>query len=467
VELGVPVWSPDVLNDHALAIPAAMRTRIEASGNRAVLAVPMHAKGDLIGVISIADGAVRDFADAEVALLQALGDQAALAIENARLYQTTQRAFEELSQTQAQLVRGETLRAMGELAAGVAHHLNNLLAVVLGRVQLALARGPEPDLVRHLELAERAALDGADVVRRMRDFARAQPVANVVSVDLNQVAAEVLELTRPRWHDAAQVRGIRIETRLEAGAITPVAGDVAALREVFMNLILNAIEALPEGGVITVRTWQDGSSVHCEVADTGVGMSPEVQRRALEPFFTTKGFQSTGLGLSVNYGIVRRHGGDLGLTSAPGEGTRVTFRLPVAAPSAPEPPVVPMPMTASLRILVIDDEPEVRHVVAEMLANQGHEVVVADDGQAALARLESEGAFDLVLTDLGMPGMTGWDVARAVKSRRPDMPVGLLTGWGEQPAAKPEDRWTADFVLAKPITVDGLRAALSRVRAKR
>ncbi|MBI1734737.1 MAG: GAF domain-containing protein [Candidatus Rokubacteria bacterium] len=463
---GAPVQSRDALNDPTLALPEELAARTRAAGDRAVLAVPLFAKSELMGVLAVTAGEPRDFTEAEVGLLQTLADPAALALENARLYQRAQQAYEELAATQAQLVRGETLRAMGELASGVAHHLNNLLAVVLGRLQLARAKTPPAALDRHLELAERAALDGAEVVRRMRGFSRGQPTADLEAVDLNRVAEEVIELTRPRWQDEAQMRGITIDARLEAGTVPLVAGEVAALREVLMNLIMNAIDALPSGGAITVRTWPVPDGAQCEVADTGLGMPREVQRRALEPFFTTKGFQSTGLGLSVTYGIVRRHGGDLVIDSTPGEGTRVRFRLPAAGSVAARRPREPdeLAVTSPLRILVVDDEQEVRDVVAEILASQGHEVVQAAGGVEGLAYLDRGVPLDLVLTDLGMPGMTGWEVARAAKARRPTLQVGLLTGWGEQPDAKPEDRAAADFVIAKPVTVDGLRAALATVR---
>jgi GAF domain-containing protein/CheY-like chemotaxis protein len=465
-ELGLAVQSRDVLADPDISLPLVLKEAVEAGTGLAVLAVPLHAKSELIGVLAVADGGPRDFTDAETALLQTFADQAAIALDNARLYQRAQQAYDELATTQAQLVRGETLRAMGELASGVAHHLNNLLAVVLGRLQLARAKTPPPPLDRHLELAERAALDGAEVVRRMRGFSRGQPTADLEPVDLNHVAEEVIELTRPRWQDEAQVRGITIEARLEGGPIPPVAGEVAALREVLMNLIMNAIDALPAGGTITVRTSTVADGVQCEVSDTGVGMPDAVQRRALEPFFTTKGFQSTGLGLSVTYGIVRRHGGDLVIDSTAGEGTRVRFKLPATGTAAARRPISgdEPGVTSPLRILVVDDEQEVRNVVSEILAAQGHEVVQASGGPEGLAYLDRGGPVDLVLTDLGMPGMTGWEVARAAKARRPSLRVGLLTGWGEAPAAKPEDRAAADFVIAKPVTLDGLRAALASVR---
>jgi signal transduction histidine kinase len=461
---GQPAKSRDVFADPDVAMPAELFGPAMAAGHRAVLAVALHAKTELIGVLAISDGDPRDFTDAEISLLQAFADQAALALDNARLYQRAQQAYDELATTQAQLVRGETLRAMGELASGVAHHLNNLLAVVLGRLQLARAKTPPAALDRHLELAERAALDGAEVVRRMRGFSRGQPSMDLESVDLNRVATDVVELTRPRWQDESQMRGVTIDMRLETGPIPQIAGEVAALREVVMNLILNAIDALPSGGTITVRTSAVSDGVQCEVIDTGIGMPPDVQRRALEPFFTTKGFQSTGLGLSVAYGIVRRHGGDLVIDAGP-QGTRVRFNLPLTGvPTVRRAPALEEAAASALRILVVDDERGVRDVVAEILAAQGHEVVQASGGPEGLAYLDRGVPLDLVLTDLGMPGMTGWEVARAAKARRPTLRVGLLTGWGEQPTAKPEDRAAADFVIAKPVTVDALRAALVGVR---
>jgi GAF domain-containing protein/CheY-like chemotaxis protein/anti-sigma regulatory factor (Ser/Thr protein kinase) len=457
-----PVQVRDVLADADVILPDDIRAGVAASGDRAILAIPLQAKGELVAVLAVTDSAPRRFSQAEVELLGTFGGQAALVLDNARLYQNAQRAYEELSATQAQLVRGETLRAMGELASGVAHHLNNLLAVMLGRLQLARAKQPTPDVDRHLELAERAALDGAEVVRRMRDFGRAQPAADLSAVDLNRVAEEVLELTRPRWQDEAQMRGVRIEARIEAGDVPPVPGDASALREVLMNFVLNAIDALPHGGAITVRTWASAETAHCEIADTGVGMSPEVQRRALEPFFTTKGFQSTGLGLSVNYGIIRRHGGDLTIDSAVDGGTRITVRLPLGAHGdAGAAPPHAREDGPRLRILVIDDEINVRMTIAEMLSVEGHDVMEEPSGADGLARLDRERDVDLVLTDLGMPAMTGWEVARAVKAKRPSLRVGLLTGWGERPRAKAEERDAVDFVLAKPITAEGLRAALA------
>jgi signal transduction histidine kinase len=231
----------------------------------------------------------------------------------------------------------ETLRAIEALASGAAHHLNNFLAVVVGHLQLALMKTDSADVRGHLAVAERAAQDGAEVVRRLSRFTSAH-LAPRVQLDLNQVAAEVLSSLVPR-----ATHGAAVDTSLEAGAIPPVAADATLMREVLSNLVLNAIEAMPEGGRIAIRTWADAGSVYCAVSDTGTGMAPDVQRRALEPFFTTKGLTSTGLGLSVNYGILRGYGGDLAIESMEGRGTTATFYLPAASPADLAPVVAGAP----------------------------------------------------------------------------------------------------------------------------
>ena len=322
-------------------------------GGGSVISVPVRVGDRIIGVINLAKkeyGAIspgdsRSFSPIDLQFLNALMTYVAYALDNARLLEETrqsakrlQEVIDELKATQEQLVRGETLQALGVLASGVTHHLNNLLAVTLGRIQFLLRKVEEPGFRSSLEVAERAALDAADVVRQVRGFSQAQPVVEMVPVDLNQLAQEVLELTRPHWEDEPQLRGIQIQASLEAGHIPPVPGDPASLREVLMSLLLNAVDALPQGGQITVKTWASAHGVQCAVTDTGVGMSEEIRRRALEPFFTTKGPKSTGLGLSVTYGIIQRHGGDLAVESTESRGTTVTIRLPVAqgAPEARE-----------------------------------------------------------------------------------------------------------------------------------
>src|SRR5215813_594065 len=349
------------------------------------LCMPLRAGDRIIGVIDLvrrqdgggAAAVPPSFSPSDLQFLSTLLTYIAYAVDNARLLDDAQQAarqrqrvLDDLRATQAQLVRGETLSAIGKLASGMAHHLNNLFAVILGRLETLLVKVPDQDARRYLEIVQRAAQDGAEVVRRVQRFSRVQPASRTAPVDLNQLAQEVIELTRPRWHNEALLRQIRIDTALDLGALRPVAGELAPLREVLMNLLLNGIDAMPEGGRLIIKTWMTGSEVHCAVSDTGAGMSEEVRRRALDPFFTTKGPKSTGLGLSVTYGIVQRHNGKLEIDSAPGRGTTVTITLPAmgTAMSAAVPVPTPMPAIPNhLRVLIVDDEPEVRSALADML----------------------------------------------------------------------------------------------------
>jgi CheY-like chemotaxis protein len=286
-----------------------------------------------------------------------------------------------------------------------------------------------------------------------------------VPVDLNELVEDVVELTRPRWQNELAARGVRVETTLELGSVPMVGADPPSVREVLMNLILNAVDALPSGGNIVLRTWASADGVHCSVRDDGIGMSPELRRRVLEPFFTTKGVKSTGLGLSVNYGIIERHGGELTIDTEEGVGTTVTFRLPVAKrrPRAPAPP--PPPVATPLRVLLVDDEADVRAVIADMLAEEGHRVTQASGGPEALGLLARDGGVDLVLTDLGMLGMNGWEVAHAVKTSYPSTVVGLVTGWDEGLGPKPVDPTEVDLVVRKPMTQATLRDMTAQARA--
>jgi GAF domain-containing protein/anti-sigma regulatory factor (Ser/Thr protein kinase) len=431
----------------------------------ALMCVPIRLGDRILGTLNIYRERGFRFDDEALRLATSFADQAAIAIENARLYQAVKQAYEELSRTQEQLVRGKTLRALGVLAAGAAHHLNNLLAIIVGRVQLLLARERTPaEIARALGIINRAAENSADVVRRLAAFGRGQAASSPEPVNLNDIARNVLELTRPRWRDEPQLHSIAIEAVLEPGTIPLIAAEVAPLQEALVNLVVNAVEAMPNGGRLLIRTWASASGVHCSVSDTGVGMSPEVQAKALEPFFTTKGVKSTGLGLSFSHGVIQGHGGELTIESRTGKGTTVAFRLPAAGhDDRAERSGTPTTRVARLRILVIDDDEDVRAAVTELLEELGHTVVQAAGGQEALEWLAAHGDVQLVITDLGMPGLNGWAVARAIKDRAPRLPVVLLTGWGVAVGAMATERAAVDAVIAKPVTDETLKATIAAV----
>ena len=446
-------------------------------GSGSFLCMPLRAGDRVVGVMNLVrkedtgttPSTPRPFSTSDLQFLATLLTYIAYAVDNARLLEDAQesarqrqRVVDDLRATQAQLVRGETLSAIGKLASGMAHHLNNLFAVILGRLEILLVKVPtDPEARRYIEIIQRAAQDGAEVVRRVQRFSRVQPVSRATPVDLNQLAQEVLELTRPRWHNEAQLRQIRIDTELHLGGIKAVAGELAPLREVLMSLVLNAIDAMPGGGQLTLRTWSDTKEVHCAVSDTGSGMTDEVRQRAFEPFFTTKGPKSTGLGLSVTYGIIQRHNGRIDIDTGPGRGTTVQITLPAVLPTLRPPPPAPVALadTTVLRVLVVDDEPEVRTAVADILGTAGYTTFQAAGGREALAWLDAGQSVDLVLTDLGMPGMTGTDLARSVRGRWPGLRIGLMTGWDETEAPVGEASSIVDFVIAKPFQLSALLSA--------
>lgn len=480
VARGEPVQCGDILANEALMYPEELRAsfRARSTGSIAVLAVPLYVRDQIVGVLSVSDDRARVFTPAEIRLATTFASHAVLALHSARLHAEAEgalgqlrsknadldRALSDLETAQERLVQGETLRALGELAGGAAHHLNNLLAVVIGRVDLMLRR-PEAEALRGpLGIVERAARAAAEVVRRIQQFSRTSGSHEDRPVHLNQVAADVIEMTRGRWQTAAQAQGVSIAVTWEPGTIPAVAGDPAALRAVIANLVFNAVEAMPHGGRITLGTCAESDRVVLTVSDDGAGMTEDVQRRALEPFFTTKGVKSTGLGLSESYGIVKRHGGDLGIESAVGQGTTVTVRLPATRVPRQVPAVEPpLPRrTRALRVVLVDDETEVREAMAELLALEGHIVTQAAGARQALEIL-AVAAPDLVLSDVAMPDMTGWQLAAEVRAGWPSVAVGLVTGWGPDTEAPPASRAAVDFVLGKPLTLAELDAALARV----
>lgn len=391
----------------------------------------------------------------------------------AALYESNRRleeALAELKATQQQVLQQERLRALGQMASGIAHDFNNALSAVLGFSELLLDH-PEyledkPKVTRYLCLMNTAAQDARNVVRRLREFYRSREANEVlVPVDMNQLVHQAISLTQPRWKDQPLASGITIHIHTDLQDIPSVAANDADVREVLTNLIFNAVDAMPEGGTLTIRTRPERESVVVEVSDTGVGMTEDVRHRCLEPFFSTKGERGTGLGLAMVYGIIRRHHGTLDLDSEPGRGTTVVFRLPVATgqhgerrQEAAEAP------SRQLRILVVDDEPTMRELLTEFLTGDGHAVETATNGREALEKFHG-GWFDFVVTDRGMHEMSGEQLAAAIKRAAPDKPVIVLTGFGDLMEASGEKPVGVDLVVCKPVTQAALRQAVAKVTA--
>jgi CheY-like chemotaxis protein len=316
---------------------------------------------------------------------------------------------------------------------------------------------PEPSTEASLRSIERAAVEAADTVRRIQGFSGGSERSSASRFDLNAIVQEAIEFTRSRWQNEAKAQGALIEVFAKPGPIPEVMGQPTEIREAIINLVLNAVDALPSGGIITLATQADDGQVTLSVRDSGLGMSEEVARRAFEPFFTTKGVKRTGLGLAMAYGAVQRHGGQIALDTEPGRGTMVRLTLPAAArETTTEESAEPGKRVGS--VLVIDDESAVCDMIADVLASNGHQVTVAAGGREGLARF-GNGRYDVVLTDLGMPDLNGWEVARAIKSSRASVPVLLLTGWAD--AVDASAGALVDQILKKPFDVDELAAAVT------
>jgi signal transduction histidine kinase len=381
-------------------------------------------------------------------------------------------ALGQLRSAQQEIIQRERMLALGRMANGIAHDFNNALAPILGFSELLLMK---PELISdhaktrsYVEIIHAAAKDSAKVVSRLREFYRYRDKDEIFTpVVINDLILQVISLTQPRWKDQALVAGVNIEIRTELGHVPTVPGNEQELREALTNLMLNAIGAIPKRGTITIRSELQGRWVVITVSDDGVGMTDEVKARCLEPFFTTKNGEGTGLGLGSVYGIIRRHEGEVEIQSEVSRGTSVSICLPiekhVRAPEVPRPAPAP---NGSLRILVVEDEPLVREVLSVYLAEDKHEIVTASDGREGLEKFKSAGAFDLVLTDRAMPEMNGDQLAREIKRLRPAQPVILLTGFGDLMAGSGEKPEGVDIVVSKPFTLAVLRTAIRTVMEK-
>jgi len=449
--------------------------RFADNGLYSLVIAPLQVEASVFGAFIAARRAENAFSSGDCEFLLQLSGHVALASHQARLHGALRQAYDDLRQSQQAVMQQERLRALGQMASGIAHDINNAISPISLYADALLEREPQlSEKGRAALVIIQRAIDGvAETVARMREFYRQrEPEMSLALVDINAVARQVVELTHAKWFDLPQQRGISIDLRTELSLGLPgIMGAEVEIRDALTNLIFNAVDAMPDGGMLTVRTFErpgpdDAEWVAVEVIDTGIGMSEETRRRCLEPFFTTKGERGTGLGLAMVYGMIQRHSAEFDIDSVVGQGTTMRVTFPAYTQ-----PLVATPRTADthvpmrrLRVLLIDDDPIIIKALEDALVGEGHLTVAANGGQAGLeafnSALASAHPFDLVVTDLGMPTIDGRRVAAGIKTRSPRTPVIMLTGWGSRMIAEKDTPPHVDRVLGKPPKLLELRAAM-------
>lgn len=375
----------------------------------------------------------------------------------------------------------EKLSALGELASGVAHDFNNTLAGILGRAQLIL-RTNDPEKIQHgLNIIIKTAEDGAKTVKRIQDFARQRRDHAFEPVSIDQILFDVSEITRPRWKDRAEASNVQIALDLQIRSKAKVMGDESELREVLVNMVFNAVEAMPNGGNLTLAAEDVNDSVVISVGDTGTGMPAEVKSRIFDPFFTTKGKAGLGLGLAVSFGIVRRHEGSVEVESEIGKGTKFKIMLPKAAIAetiSESPEVTTLSLGSSKtsasnnfegpqpKVLVVDDEEAVRELLRDILESEGFRVYLATGGREALSLFAAQ-KFDGIFTDVGMPGMSGWELAQAIRQSDEHVPIAVITGWGEAVGSDEQRQARVNWVVTKPFSAERIGELAHEIARRR
>lgn len=451
------------------------------AGYRALIRAPLVAERKVLGILFSARSEPASFEEGSVDFVRQLSEHVALAAHQTGLYNDLQRAYEEVRQSQQTAMQQERLKALGQIASGVAHDINNAMSPIALYAEALLER--EQNLTvqgrEYLVTIQRAIEDVAETVARMREFyRRREPQLVLGRVNLNALVLQTAELTRPRWSDMPQERGfvVKLETRL-APDLPEIMGAESEIRDALTNLVFNAVDAMPDGGTLTITTRvapaaqtleEFAPQVCLEVTDTGIGMDEETRRRCLEPFFTTKGERGSGLGLAMVFGMIQRHSAEIQIDSVPQHGS--TVRLIFAAATAETGVATPESMlrqSRPLRLLIADDDPLIIESLHSVLINEGNQVVCTEGGQQAIdeftASLGTDSRFDAVITDLGMPYVDGRKVAAAVKAASAATPVILLTGWGQRLIADNEIPACVDYVLSKPPKLRDLRGLLGKL----
>ena len=455
---GIAGWV--AVNEQYLLIPDVRKDprfygRVdEISGlkTKSILCVPLRTKSKLIGVLEVVNK-IDDvpFTEEDAMLLNFFASQAAITIENARYHAELKYKYEEEKEMQEKLAESEKLRALGLMTSGIAHDFNNILAIITGNIDLIEIEEDKDKILQKVQIIKKTAKDSARTIKRLQKYARTNnDELQLRAIKLNDLVREAIEISTPMWKDGPYAKGLSVEivdTLTEDEAI--VLGDDTDLRETIINMIFNSVDAMPQGGKIHIATYAKNESIYIALSDNGTGMTEETKNRIFDPFFTTKGMDHSGLGMSMLYGTIKKHNGSIDIKTKPGKGTTFTIALPkgkeeIEKRDGMRDSVVEI---RKANILIIDDEPEIGVVLSEILSKQGHQTSVFGSGKGGLEAFK-KGCYEIVITDLGMPDISGWDVINIVRQIEPDVITGVITGWDiSEEEAKQKG---VDFLLTKP-----------------
>ncbi len=368
----------------------------------------------------------------------------------------------EIREIEDQVAQAKKMAAIGQISSGVAHDFNNVITGILGRIRIMRKSFTNPVFEEQLELLEKAAKAGAETVRRMQEFTRAGKEKSFIDINLPELIREVVALTRPKWHDAAKKDGRLVKVNFDLEEDVYIQGNTSELHNALTNLIFNSVDAMPDGGFISFKCVREGNLVNVRMEDTGIGMTDEVCEKVFDPFFTTKGRAGNGLGMSEVYGVVKRHSGKIGVESEVGVGTTLSLSFPYHAPEVVFEEDVDLDV-GSQRILIVDDEEFILESMLDLLEELGHTVSQFDNPLEALANF-NVGNFDIVFTDLEMPGLNGQEFAEKIKEIEPELPIVLLSGWLIDLSEEKELARVIDFVISKPFTTGEIKAVIAKAK---
>lgn len=472
---GVLVYESDIQNSDLPFLSA-----LALNGVKSLVVSPLTIENQTLGVLF--SGRKTDgFTSTDTEFLHQLSEHVSLAAHQARLHTYLQRAYDDLRQTQQSIMQQERLRALGQMSSGIAHDINNAISPISLYTETLLEneQGLSDNARKYLGIIQQATEDVSLTVARMREFYRKrEPQINLVEVDLNKLILQVLDLTRAKWSNIPQEKGIVIKTKTDLLDDLPaIMGIESELREALTNLVFNAVDAMPDGGTLTIRTRvfekpfdpkisRSGKFITAEIMDTGIGMSEETKNKCLEPFYTTKGERGTGLGLAMVYGVIKRHNADIEIESEVGKGAivKLLFDTPTAKGARTDTAGKVNMLAGRKKILIIDDDPLLVRSLSDTLQSDGHLVITANGGEEGIKTFRSiqpgNEKFDIVITDLGMPYTDGRKVAQLVKELSSETPVVLLTGWGQRIVEEGEIPPFVDRVLSKPPKLRDLREVI-------